>query len=132
MKDTKLKKFITAMMLNLIAYLIGLIWILPLIGLVMASVRPYSEIVSGWWQFQEFHMTLENFINAWNSQPFPLGYGFINSFIVTIPSSLIPLLAGALAAYGFLRFNFPLRDYFFMMLVIFFCNAFTSYSIACF
>jgi len=115
-----IKKFVVGLTLNVIAYIIGVVWCLPLIGLLMASVRPYNEIVSGWWNLQEFHITFDNFIKAWYSEPFPLGQGFINSFIVTIPSTLIPLMAGAFAAYGFSRFNFPLRDYFFMMLVVFY------------
>lgn len=42
---------------------------------------------------------------------------FINSLAVTIPSTLIPILIAAFAAYGFAWMNFPGRKAFFIMVV---------------
>ncbi|HIH72462.1 MAG TPA: carbohydrate ABC transporter permease, partial [Thermococcaceae archaeon] len=44
----KLKKYIVS---NALAWTIGIIWLIPFIGVLMASIRPYEEIVSGWWHF---------------------------------------------------------------------------------
>lgn len=48
----------------------------------------------------------DNFVNA-----------FINSLIVTIPSTVIPILIAAFAAYGFAWMTFPGRKLFFIMVV---------------
>ncbi|MEM3407687.1 MAG: carbohydrate ABC transporter permease [Candidatus Aenigmatarchaeota archaeon] len=115
-----------------IIWLVGLLWTLPLMGILMASIRPYSEIIDGWWRFEKFNFTLENFFKAWNHESFPIRIGFINSFIVTIPSTIIPLIIGALTGYGFARFKFPLRDYFFLFIVLFFAVPFQSIAIPVF
>lgn len=128
----KFGKTLKNVMATLTAWLIGFIWMLPLMGILMASIRPYEEIVDGWWQFESFHFTLSNFLIAWNHESFPIKTGFLNSFIVTIPSTIIPLIIGSLAAYGFARFRFPLRDYFFLFIVLFFAIPFQSIAIPVF
>jgi alpha-glucoside transport system permease protein len=42
---------------------------------------------------------------------------FLNSFAVTIPSTVIPILIAAFAAYGFAWMNFPGRRFLFIMIV---------------
>jgi alpha-glucoside transport system permease protein len=42
---------------------------------------------------------------------------FINSLVVTIPSTIIPILIAAFAAYGFAWMNFPGRKVFFIMVI---------------
>lgn len=42
---------------------------------------------------------------------------FINSLVVTIPSTIIPILIAAFAAYGFAWMNFPGRKIFFIMVI---------------
>lgn len=48
----------------------------------------------------------DNFVNA-----------FINSLVVTIPATVIPILIAAFAAYGFAWMNFPGRKIFFVLIV---------------
>ncbi|MFN8499275.1 MAG: carbohydrate ABC transporter permease [Anaerolineae bacterium] len=42
---------------------------------------------------------------------------FINSIIVTIPATVIPILIAAFAAYGFAWMRFPLRRWFFILVI---------------
>jgi len=42
----------------------------------------------------------------------------LNSFLVAIPSTLIPMFVASLAGYGFARFSFPIRDYIFLTVVL--------------
>jgi alpha-glucoside transport system permease protein len=46
-----------------------------------------------------------------------MSQAFLNSFAVTIPSTVIPILIAAFAAYGFAWMNFPGRRTFFIMIV---------------
>lgn len=94
---------------NLIAWTAGLIWIIPFMGILMASIRPHRELVHGWWNFESFNFSLANFGNAWNHPTAPIGQGLKNSLIVTAPATVLPLIIGTLAAYGLMRLKFPGR-----------------------
>jgi multiple sugar transport system permease protein len=103
---------------HIIAWAVSLIWIIPFLGVVMASMRPYPEIVNGWWNFEVFNPTLDGFFRAWNFPNTPLSRAMLNSLIVTIPSTFIPILVAALGAYSFARFKFPTRDLLFLAIVL--------------
>jgi multiple sugar transport system permease protein len=115
-KLKKTKK--TTILIHVIAWTAVLIWVLPFLGVFMTALRPFSEVIRGWWNFAEFNPSLQNFIEAWTHQTAPLGEGFINSFIVAIPATIIPLFVASLAGYGFARFSFPIRNYIFLTIVL--------------
>jgi multiple sugar transport system permease protein len=108
----------TTIIVHIIAWSAALIWILPFLGVLMAAIRPFPEILHGWWNFAEFNPSLKNFVEAWNHSSAPLGPGILNSFLVAIPSTLIPMFVASLAGYGFARFSFPIRDYIFLTVVL--------------
>jgi len=103
---------------HLLAWATGLIWIVPFMGILMASIRPHGELVHGWWQLSEVNLSFENYLNAWSHSTAPIGEGLKNSLTVTIPATLLPLLIGAFAAYGFLRLRFPGRNILFLGIVL--------------
>ncbi|MCD6103291.1 MAG: carbohydrate ABC transporter permease [Thermotogae bacterium] len=104
--------------LNIFAWTIALIWIVPFVGVFMTTLRPLDELIHGWWNFDSFHPTLENFASAWNHPTAALKKGMVNSLIVAIPGTLIPLMIATMAGYGFSRYRFPLRKSFFILVVI--------------
>ncbi|NIR17005.1 MAG: carbohydrate ABC transporter permease [Desulfobacterales bacterium] len=111
----------TVVTLHVIAWSVTLLWVLPFLGVFMASIRPFREIIHGWWVFepgQVYHLTLSNYFEAWNHPIWPLSRGLINSFLVAVPSTIIPLLVGALCGYGFARFSFRIRSYLFTTIVL--------------
>jgi multiple sugar transport system permease protein len=108
----------TTIIVHIIAWSAALIWILPFLGVLMAAIRPFPEILHGWWNFAEFNPSFNNFVKAWNHSSAPLGPGMLNSFLVAIPSTIIPMFVAALAGYGFARFSFPIRDYIFLTVVL--------------
>ena len=46
-----------------------------------------------------------------------MGQAFLNSLIITVPATILPILIGAGAAYAFAWLRFPLRNTLFLMLV---------------
>ena len=46
-----------------------------------------------------------------------MGASFVNSLIITIPATILPLTLAALAAYAFSWINFPFRDTLFLVFV---------------
>src|SRR5918993_2816351 len=71
--------------------LIALIWLAPTIGLLVTSFRPRSDIqVTGWWEsFLQFRYTLANYQEVLSGQG--MLEAFINTFLIAVPSTLIPL-----------------------------------------
>ncbi len=106
------------LIVNVVAWVIGVLWILPFVGLFMTSVRPFGEVaVYGWWSIHPFTFTLKNYYNALFNPMFSLAKGFINSLIIAVPSTIIPVILAALAAYAFARFSFPIKNYLFIMML---------------
>lgn len=106
-------------LIHVIAWSASLIWIIPFLGVFMASLRPMQEIVDGWWNFDVFSPTFRGYTIAWTSPPdAPLSRAILNSMIVAIPSTFLPILVAALGAYSFARFKFPTRDLLFLAVVL--------------
>jgi alpha-glucoside transport system permease protein len=100
---------------------ICLLWSIPTFGLFVTSFRPAQAITaSGWWEallapFQAGQWTLANYQQVLGSEG--LGSAFINSLIVTLPSTVIPITIAAFAAYAFAWIRFPLRGTLFAIVV---------------
>jgi multiple sugar transport system permease protein len=118
LQKLKKKKFTIAV--HLIAWAVALIWVIPFLGVFMASIRPYSEVQFGWWNLHSFRPTLESFVDAWigETSGAPLSSAMLNSLIVVIPATFIPIFVAALAAYSFARFSFRTKDLLFFTIVV--------------
>jgi alpha-glucoside transport system permease protein len=97
--------------------IVAVIWLAPTIGLLVTSFRPRTDIQStGWWEtLSTLRFTLENYTQVLNAQG--MGRAFLNSLIITIPSTLLPLLICSLAAYAFSWLRFRFRDTIFLLIV---------------
>jgi alpha-glucoside transport system permease protein len=106
---------------HILLILVSVIWMVPTVGLLVTSFRPPNDILtSGWWEtFVNLRFTPENYVRVLA----PTGRGqtlwpnMLNSFIITIPSTILPVFIGALAAYAFAWLNFRWRDTIFMIIV---------------
>lgn len=104
--------------LSLIGWLVGLVWILPFMGVLMTAIRPLDELLSGWWNFQTFRPTFNNFAGAWNHPTAALSRGMVNSLIVAIPATFLPLFLATMAGYGLARYKFKLRKTLLLLVVV--------------
>jgi alpha-glucoside transport system permease protein len=96
--------------------LIGLIWLVPTLGLLVTSLRPRADIQStGWWDIFNLHLTLENYRQVLEAQG--MLQAFINTVFIAVPSTLLPLAICAMAAYAFSWMRFPFRDTLFLIVV---------------
>lgn len=106
---------------HLALILISVVWLVPTVGLFITSFRPLQDILSyGWWTvILNPHLTLDNYARVMTARSAndSLGRNFINSFIITIPSTVLPLFLGSLAAYAFAWLNFRWRDWIFLGIV---------------
>jgi alpha-glucoside transport system permease protein len=113
----RLTRFIGRTPVHIALLAIAVIWLVPTIGLAITSIRPRDEIQSsGWWTtFSDFSFTLHNYDLVLNNAK--MGSSFVNSLIITVPSTLLPLFIGAMAAYAFSWIKFPFRDTIFLLIV---------------
>ena len=101
--------------------LICLLWSIPTLGLLISSFRPAQAITTtGWWNallnpLAVGQWTLNNYSQVIDGQG--MGDAFINSLIVTLPSTLIPITIAAFAAYAFAWIRFPFRGLLFAIVV---------------
>jgi alpha-glucoside transport system permease protein len=97
--------------------IIAIVWLAPTVGLLVTSFRPRSDIqVSGWWEsFLQFRYTLANYQEVLGSQG--MLDAFVNTVIIAVPSTIIPLVLASMAAYAFSWLRFPMRDGFFLLVI---------------
>ncbi|HEY0069448.1 MAG TPA: carbohydrate ABC transporter permease [Chloroflexia bacterium] len=127
----KQKRTLAKASVNTILALLCLLWSLPTLGLLVSSFRPRDEVLStGWWKTDPRSFTLANYEQVLAGKEFAdpslpggvargndMGGSFLNSMIVTVPATLIPILIAAFAAYGFAWMNFPGRKLLFTLVV---------------
>lgn len=103
-----------------------LMWVVPTIGTVITSFRTLDDAnSSGWWEVlykpeMWSRLTLQNYIDAWNgggASTANMGQSYINSLAIALPSTFIPILIAAFAAYAFTFMEFKGRETLFIVIV---------------
>ncbi len=85
--------------------LLALLWVLPILGILMMSVRPESEIIQGWWKLSPFTFTLDAWVEVWTRHK--LAPAFMVSSILAVSSTVLTAVFSASAAYAYEFLNFP-------------------------
>lgn len=109
---------ISRVLLHVAVIGLTLVWVVPTVGLLLSSFRPFSAIAtSGWWTALSppYRFTLDNYSQMLDQSN--LGGAIFNSFMVAIPSTVIPVTIAAFAAYAFAWMKFPGRDWIFLSFV---------------
>lgn len=100
---------------------IAVAWTVPTAGLLISSLRPEVDVSgTGWWTifahpFELTQFTVANYERVLTAEG--LFGAFINSLIVTIPATVIPITLAAFAAYGFAWTRFRGRSFLFAIVV---------------
>jgi alpha-glucoside transport system permease protein len=115
--SARLVKFISRAPVHLGLLFVAVIWLVPTVGLAVTSFRPRGEIQSSsWWSaLTDWSFTLHNYSEVLSKAN--MDKAFVNSIMITVPSTLIPLALAAAAAYAFSWISFPFRDTIFLLIV---------------
>jgi alpha-glucoside transport system permease protein len=116
--STSVTRVLSRAPLNLILAFIGVLWLVPTLGLFLDSLLAPDEIgQTGWWQvFTEPSMaTFENYRSIFENETITSALG--TTLIVAIFGTVIPIIVGALAAYAFAWMDFPGRDWLFLFVI---------------
>lgn len=117
----KITKLLSRPLLHAIIVLISLMWLLPSVGLLISSFRVRNDVMSsGWWTvfqhpFEFTQYSLKNYTHVITANG--MGKAFLNSLLITVPSTIIPIMIASFAAYAFARMEFPRRQVLFVIVV---------------
>ena len=115
---SRIVRVLTRGPLNILLAVIGLLWLVPTIGLFITSILPVSSLgTSGWWQIFR-HPSLATWSNY--------DALFHNSGLLTalkttayiaVGNTLLVVIIGAMAGYAFAWLDFPGRDWIFVIVI---------------
>ena len=98
---------------TLAAWLLALLWILPLVYAVWTAFHP-GEYATRFALVAP--LTLDNFAKAWASAPF--ARYFLNTTLLVAMILACQLVLSTLAAYAFARFDFPAKNFLFALVLV--------------
>ena len=108
---------------HLLLIFLAIVWLTPSLGILTTSFREPADIAtSGWWTiFDELgRLSLSNYqdvIADSESAPPGIAQNFLNTIIITVPSTFLPIFLAALAAYGFAWMHFPFRNTLYLLII---------------
>lgn len=111
MKISKTEKIIIYIFLGIFT----IYFLFPFVWMILTAFKTEGEAFSFPPKIMPSVWHFDNFIKAWNSQPF---YVYLkNSVIVTVLTTIGQVISCALVAYGFARYNFKGKNILFVLLL---------------
>jgi alpha-glucoside transport system permease protein len=112
------RKALDSVPLHVFFLVAGVLWALPAIGLLLTSLRPVDLFtVSGWWTAFSHpqQLNIDNYRHLFDSSL--IATSFLNSVLIAVPATLIPVICATLAAYAFTWLRFPGRTVLLLVLI---------------
>jgi multiple sugar transport system permease protein len=88
---------------------------LPLIWMVSSSLKAPNRLFTIPIQWIPTEFRWENYVEAWNTAPF--GRYFLNSVFVSTVATVLNLFFCSLTGYAFAKYNFPFKNFFFILII---------------
>ncbi|MDX3778136.1 carbohydrate ABC transporter permease [Streptomyces europaeiscabiei] len=118
MKVNALRRALGSGLVQAFLVLVGLIWLTPLAGLLLSSLRSTEDTArGGWWTVltSPGGLSFDNYSallgNAGITQ------AFWNTVLISVPTTVLVVVIAALAGYAFAWLDFPGRDALFLLVV---------------
>ncbi len=114
----RLKRFLSQTPVIILLTVVALLWFVPILGLLVQSLRPAGDVASsGWWValMHPTQLVLDNY-TALIQNP-SMVRSFWNTFYITLPATILVTILAAMAAYAFAWIRFPGRDALFLVVV---------------
>ncbi|RNL73963.1 carbohydrate ABC transporter permease [Streptomyces sp. I6] len=97
---------------------VGLVWITPLAGLLLSSLRSAQDNASsGWWTALAGpgQLSFDNYTELLGNAG--ITQAFWNTVLISVPATALVIVLAALAGYAFAWLDFPGRDWIFLLVV---------------
>ncbi|MCB1298910.1 MAG: carbohydrate ABC transporter permease [Microthrixaceae bacterium] len=104
---------------NIVLLVVAVFWLVPTVGLFITSLRTAGDIAaSGWWTVftAPAQLTIENYTNLLSNTT--ITGSFLNTVVIAVPTTILVVMLGAVAAYGFAFLHFPGRDWLLIVVII--------------
>ena len=115
---TKAVRFLGKTPVYLLLVFIGLLWLVPTLGLFFTSLLDPAVIgTAGWWEIltEPSLGTLENYRNIFDNED--ITGAIWTTLWISLGATILPIFVAALAAYAFAWLEFPGRDWLFLGVV---------------
>ena len=115
---TKAVRFLGKTPVYLLLVFIGLLWLIPTLGLFFTSLLDPAVIgTAGWWEIltEPSLGTLENYRNIFDNED--ITGAIWTTLWISLGATILPIFVAALAAYAFAWLEFPGRDWLFLGVV---------------
>ena len=114
----KLIRFTMKAPVNIFLIFLGLLWLVPTLGLFLTSILPAQAFtVKGWWQIfsKPSLATWSNYDNVLHNHA--ITHSLWITLQIAVGNTLIVVIVGALAGYAFAWLEFPGRDWIFLVVI---------------
>src|SRR5215831_183013 len=114
----KLIRFTMKAPVNIFLVILGLLWLVPTLGLFLTSILPAQAFtVKGWWQIfsKPSLATWTNYDNVLHNHA--ITHSLWITLQIAVGNTLIVIVIGALAGYAFAWLEFPGRDWLFILVI---------------
>jgi alpha-glucoside transport system permease protein len=114
----RIVRFLSRAPVYLLLAFIGLLWLVPTLGLLFTSLLP-SSIVSttGWWEIvsEPSLATIDNYREILDNEA--ITSAVWTTLWISLGATIAPIFVASLAAYAFAWLEFPGRDWLFLVVV---------------
>jgi alpha-glucoside transport system permease protein len=117
-RKSRLTSWLSNGVVQAVLVLVALVWITPLAGLFLSSMRSERDNASdGWWTAltDPSQLSLDNYTALFEDSG--IGEAFWNTVLISVPTTLLVVGIAALAGYAFAWLDFPCRDGIFLVVV---------------
>jgi alpha-glucoside transport system permease protein len=114
----KTVRFLTKAPVNVFLGLLGLLWLVPTLGLFITSILPAQAFtLKGWWQIfsKPSLATWENYRTVLHTHA--ITHSLLITLEIAVLNTLLVIIIGALAGYAFAWLDFPGRDWIFIAVI---------------
>jgi alpha-glucoside transport system permease protein len=111
----RILRAITRAPVHLLLVVVGVMWLVPTIGLFLTSIlAPERFNEKGWWQIFEApsRATFQNYEQVFDTET--ITSSIVTTILISIGGTLLPIFVAAMAGYAFAWLDFPGRDWLFI------------------
>jgi alpha-glucoside transport system permease protein len=114
----KIGRLVAKTPVHLFLVAIGLLWLMPTLGLFLTSLVPAADFgTTGWWKIfsKPSLATWQNYHEIFNNSS--ITHSLRTTLEIAIGGTVVPILVAALAGYAFAWLDFPGRDWLFLIVI---------------
>ncbi|MGW6536554.1 carbohydrate ABC transporter permease [Streptomyces sp. NPDC055051] len=117
-RPTRVTRWLGSAAVQSLLVLVALVWITPLAGLLLSSLRDERDnAADGWWTsiVEPSQLSFDNYRALLEDSG--LVQAFWNTVLISVPTTVLVVGVAALAGYAFAWLDFPGRDWLFLVVV---------------